>query len=49
MVDKLDAEIERFINHRIHSSLDIDIIVYFCRGLIAVESPREITKPGGGC
>lgn len=44
MFDKLDTEIERFINRRIHSPLDMDILIYFHRSPIMVEGPRRIAK-----
>lgn len=44
MVDKLGPEIERFIEHRIHSPLDMDILVYFHKNPITVESAKEIAR-----
>ncbi len=44
MFNKLDLEIERFIDRRIHSPLDMDIIVYFHRNPVMVESAREIAN-----
>lgn len=44
MIGKLDPDIERFIDHRIHSPLDIDIIVYFHENPIAVESAKGVAK-----
>ncbi len=44
MVDKLDPEVERFIEHRIHSPLDMDILVYFHKNPITVESAKGIAR-----
>ncbi len=44
MIDKLSPEIEKFIDHRIHSPLDIDLIVYFHENPITVEGTREVAK-----
>ncbi len=44
MVDKLDPEIKRFIEHRIHSPLDMDILVYFHKNPITVESAKGIAR-----
>lgn len=44
MADKLDPEVERFINRRIRSPLDMDILIYFHRSSVMVESTREIAR-----
>lgn len=44
MADKLDPEVERFIDHRIRSSLDMDILIYFHRSSVMAESAREVAR-----
>ena len=44
MPEKLDEEVNHFVEHRIHSLLDVDVIVYFHNNPVAAEGARQVAS-----
>ncbi len=44
MPEKLDEEVDSFIEHRIHSLLDMDIIVYFHNKAVGPETAKQVAS-----
>ncbi len=44
MPEKLDEEVDHFIEHRVHSLLDMDLIVYFHNKAVGPESAKQVAS-----
>ncbi len=44
MAENLDEEVKKFIDHRVHSLLEMDLIVYFHNNPVASESAKQVAS-----
>ncbi len=44
MPENLDEEVKKFIDQRIHSLLEIDLVIYFHNNPVAAESAKQVAS-----